>query len=90
MRIKKDCEKGMFGEVQTMQRKWVERGGKEIEVSGKVVTQEGDDDDEDDSEEDDDEDVEMGDAPAPREPKEKQQPQIDEDGFETVVSKKRR
>ena len=88
MRIKKDCERGNFAEVQEMNRRWIERGGKEIEVSGKVVTQEGDDEDsEEDDSEDDDEDVEMGEAPAP---KEKAPPQIDDDGFETVVNKKRR
>ncbi len=87
MRIKKDCEKGNFAEVEELRRRWIERGGKEVEVSGKVVTQEGDDEE---SSEEEDSDEGMGDAPpAPREPKEKPQPQIDEDGFETVVKKRR-
>ena len=87
MRIKKGCERGNFAEVQEMKRRWDERGGREIEVSGKVVTAEGDDDSEEESSEEEEEDVEMGEAPAPRE---KAPPQIDEDGFETVVSKKKR
>ncbi|KFX85910.1 hypothetical protein O988_09856, partial [Pseudogymnoascus sp. VKM F-3808] len=54
-----------------------------------VVGQElkGEEESEESESESEDEDEEMGEAPAPRE---RQAPQIDEDGFETVVSRKKR
>ncbi|PIG89183.1 pre-rRNA processing protein [Aspergillus arachidicola] len=49
------------------------------------------DDDDDDDEEEDEEDVDMGEAPAlVRAPKEKVEPEVDEDGFTKVVGKKKR
>jgi pre-rRNA-processing protein TSR2 len=91
MRMRKDCERGNFAEVRELKRRWDEKGGK-VDLSALQVEdhgEQGETDGSDDEEDEDDEDEEMGDAPPPA-PKEKPLPQIDEDGFETVVSKKRR
>ncbi|KAF2650548.1 hypothetical protein K491DRAFT_761652 [Lophiostoma macrostomum CBS 122681] len=90
-----ECKKGDFERVEGLKRRWEERKGREVGTgSVKVVerVQEGEWDSVDEESEDDDEDVEMGDAPAlvPAKAKEKVQPEIDEDGFEKVVGKKRR
>ncbi|KFY46165.1 hypothetical protein V494_00572 [Pseudogymnoascus sp. VKM F-4513 (FW-928)] len=102
IRIRGECEKGNFGGVEELKRRWglmahgvVEtteelkrrwegRRGKQI-VGQEVQGEE--DESESDESESEDEDVEMGEPAAPRE---KPAPQIDEDGFETVVSRKKR
>ncbi|GAQ42306.1 pre-rRNA processing protein [Aspergillus niger] len=91
MEMKGQTEKGEFGAIQEMWEKWQSKKG----ASGIEGFKRGEDqeDDDDDSEEDEDEDMEMDDAPAPalvRAPREKVEPEVDEDGFMTVVSKKRR
>ncbi|KFY13375.1 hypothetical protein V492_03314 [Pseudogymnoascus sp. VKM F-4246] len=84
IRIRGECEKGNFGGVEELKRRWEGRRGKQ--VVGQEV--QGDEDEsESDESESEDEDVEMGEPAAPRE---KPAPQIDEDGFETVVSRKKR
>ena len=94
MEVWEECRSGDYTRVQDAQRRWEERKGREIGTGGvrveeRVVEGEWDSVDE---ESDDDEDVEMGDAPAlvPAKPKEKALPEIDEEGFEKVVGKKRR
>lgn len=80
LQIRKDCERGEWGRVDALRRRWEARGG---EARIEFEVEEGSSSEEDSDEE---EDVEMGDAPAPRE---RPAPQIDEDGFETVVKKRR-
>jgi len=90
MRLRKDCGRGNFNEVEELREKWTSKSGKEIKFE-RVDREDADDDtdwDSDDLESEDDEgDVEMGDAPAP---KERTAPEVDEDGFTKVVSKKKR
>lgn len=90
MRLRKDCGRGNFDEVEGLKERWDRRGG----GSGATFKQVDRGDDEDDTEYDsddlditDDEDVMMGDTPAPRE---KPEPDIDEDGFTKVIGKKKR
>jgi pre-rRNA-processing protein TSR2 len=98
MTIYMECKKGEFARVEGLQRRWEERKGREVGTGNvKVVEREQEGewdsvDEESDEDEDEDEDVEMGDAPAlvSAKAKEKVQPEIDEEGFEKVVGKKRR
>jgi pre-rRNA-processing protein TSR2 len=88
MEISVQTQSGDFAKVDRLLERWRKVG------TGKVVAQEGNQsdesvDEESESEEDEDEDEEMGDAPA-LVVKEKPAPQVDEDGFETVVGKRRR
>ena len=94
MAIRKEISEGSTATVDALHKKWESRQGKEVatgEVNVRESNQEADWDSVD--EESEDEDVDMDDAPAlvparPREPK--PEPEIDEDGFEKVVGKKRR
>ncbi|KAI0870002.1 Pre-rRNA-processing protein TSR2-domain-containing protein [Hypoxylon argillaceum] len=96
MKCRAQCAVGNFTLVEELRARWLDTKGK------KVVAQVAADQDQDtdwDSGSDDDEgddengngDVEMDDAPAlvPVAPKEKPQPEIDEDGFEKVARRKR-
>lgn len=92
--IRKEIGEGNTTMVDALQKKWEERKGKEI-ATGSVNVKETNQDFEGDSvdeETDEDEDVDMDDAPAlvPAKPKSKPEPEIDEDGFTTVVGKKKR
>jgi pre-rRNA-processing protein TSR2 len=96
--LRKLTLQGDFVEVDRMYEQWVERqkkGGSDVKFQ-KVERREEDDDtdwDSDDMEDDDDEaeDVDMDEAPAlAKAPREKGEPQVDEDGFTTVVAKKKR
>ncbi|KAK0672972.1 putative pre-rRNA-processing protein TSR2 [Cercophora samala] len=96
IRLRKDCLRGKFDEVETLAKRFNEKVGKKV-VFTKGVDQEEeegewDTDDDDDDEEEDDEDEVMGDAPpelVKTTKKEKEEPQVDEDGFQTVTRKKR-
>ncbi|KAI9743036.1 MAG: hypothetical protein M1818_003331 [Claussenomyces sp. TS43310] len=94
VRLRRDCGRGNFGEVEALQSRWNRKAGHAGDVFQKVERDEAEDDTDYDSDdldvtddEDEDKDIEMSDAPAP---KEKPAPQIDEDGFTKVVSKKKR
>lgn len=95
MKVRKEIGEGSTNMVDAMHKKWQERNGKEV-ATGNVQVRESNQEAEWDSvdeESGEDEDVDMDDAPAlvpakPREPK--PEPEIDEDGFEKVVSKKKR
>lgn len=97
MEIKKGVEKGDFGAVQELMEAWQKKSQQKANNAAafkKVETN--DDDQETDDEEDDDDngvgngDVDMDEAPSlVRAPKEKVQPEVDEDGFTKVVGKKR-
>ncbi|KEQ71694.1 pre-rRNA processing protein, partial [Aureobasidium namibiae CBS 147.97] len=90
MKLRKETAEGNFAGFEAVKRRFEERGGK-IPQNLQVVEhkQDGDESSEDES---DDEDIDMDDA-APAlvsAPREKQEPEVDEDGFTTVVSKKKR
>ncbi|KAI4756715.1 hypothetical protein E4T52_11331 [Aureobasidium sp. EXF-3400] len=90
MKLRKETAEGNFSGVDAVKRRFEERGGR-IPQNLQVVEHKHDDD-ESSEEESDDDDVDMDDAapaPAPA-PREKQEPEVDEDGFTTVVSKKKR
>lgn len=96
--LRKLTLRGDFAEADRMYEKWVERqkkGGSAVKFQ-RVERGEDDDDtdwDSDDAEGDEDEgdDVDMDEAPKlVKAPREKVEPQIDEDGFTTVVAKKKR
>lgn len=89
MRLRRDCGKGRFAEVEAMRERWERQGGKDIRVQVVEGGEQGDTDgsSSDEDSEDDDGDVEMGEAPVP---KEKVAPEIDEDGFTKVIGKKKR
>ena len=88
------CMNGDFGEVEKLRSRWATKKGGKVEQMFKKADDadqdtdwESDDDDEDDE---DSPDVQMDDAPAlVSVPKEKPQPEVDEDGFTTVTRKKR-
>lgn len=94
MRFRKQCEEGKFQEVEELRARWLERekkgGDRGVEATGFRRVERGEEEDETDwDSESEEEDEEMGDAPPPK-PKEKVEPEVDEDGFTTVVSKKKR
>ena len=91
MRVRAQCAKGNFDEVNNLRRRWEAGKGKKI-VMQQAADADQDTDwesDDDEGDEDGDGDVDMDEAPAlTRTPKEKQEPEIDEDGF-TKVTRKR-
>lgn len=100
MTLKGQVEVGNYEDVdrmwaeykERMERKGVEQQQamfKRVETRDEDQETDGDDDDDDDEE---DEDEEMGDAPAlvSRPPRERVEPEVDEDGFTKVVGKKKR
>ncbi|KAF2760386.1 hypothetical protein EJ05DRAFT_474271 [Pseudovirgaria hyperparasitica] len=90
LKVWKECTEGIFATVDEWQRLWTERQGREEIVKGEVEDRE----EEADSDEynSDDDDVNMDEAPAliHATKKDPRVPEIDEDGFEKVVSKKKR
>ncbi|RSM07369.1 hypothetical protein CDV31_008643 [Fusarium ambrosium] len=81
IRARTGCAVGKFDDVQALRTRWLNLKGT------KDTDWESDDDDEDDE---GGADVEMDEAPAlVSAPKEKPQPQVDEDGFTMVTKKKR-
>lgn len=89
VRLRKDCAKGNFQEVQEMKTKWDSKGSNQD--IGKLFqkTSNDDDEDEDEDEEDEDEDVDMDEAPELVRVREPTVPEVDEDGFTKVTKKKR-
>ena len=84
-------ENGDVDAADEVRKRWEARGGKVEKVN--VVENTADDEVSDDEYDGDEiEDVEMGDAEAPPlvPVKEKQEPEVDEDGFQKVVGKRRR
>lgn len=95
MALRKEISEGKTEGVDALHKKWQARNGKEIQTGNVNVHERCEEGEWDsvDEESDEDEDVDMDDAPAlvaakPKEPK--PAPEIDEDGFEKVVGKKRR
>ena len=94
VRMRGQCVQGVFTDVDSLRERWQTRTGK---GGGSVegLFKKGEDADQDtdwesdDSDGGDDADVDMGDAPALVEKKEKPLPEIDQDGFTKVTNKKR-
>ncbi|RYP60171.1 hypothetical protein DL769_008241 [Monosporascus sp. CRB-8-3] len=96
VRLRAQCAEGDFNEVDGLRRRWeASRGKKVAAVQAPDADQDtdGSDWESEDGDGDDDEqdgDVEMDEAPAlVAAPKEKPQPEVDEDGFTKVTRKKR-
>ncbi|RHZ63350.1 hypothetical protein CDV55_103394 [Aspergillus turcosus] len=95
MAIREQTARGEFGLVQELWEAWQRKSQQKDNVAAafkrvEVGDDEQDTDDEEDEDEDD-EDVDMGEAPAlVRAPRERVEPEVDEDGFTKVVGKKRR
>lgn len=88
--LRAQCAKGNFEAVDRLLERWTSRKGKTV-VFEKGEDQEGEETDWDDTDGEGDEDEEMGEAPAlvsAQAPKEKAEPEVDEDGF-TKVTRKR-
>jgi len=92
VRVRGECARGKFDEVEALRRRWEgKKGGKVVFKKAEDQDAETDWDTDSDEEEegDEDEDVEMGDVSPPAAPREKPQPEVDEDGFTKVTKKKR-
>ncbi|KAJ5225841.1 hypothetical protein N7468_007066 [Penicillium chermesinum] len=88
MEMRAQTGRGEFAEIQAQWDAWQKKSEeKAASMFKQVESKDEDQETDDEADEDDAEDVEMGDAPAPRE---KVEPEIDEDGFTKVVGKKRR
>ncbi|GAB7357632.1 hypothetical protein MBLNU459_g0130t1 [Dothideomycetes sp. NU459] len=96
MRLRREIfDEGSVAGVDDVKRRWDARGGRTeaVNVVDNRKDEAGDDVESsgDEQDEDEDEDVEMADASAaPQLVRAKPEPEIDEDGFQTVVGKKRR
>jgi len=91
MRLRTQLQEGDVSGVEEVKARWEKRKGRKETVN--VVENKTEDHEDDDNEDDDDgegEDVDMDEAPQLAPVREKQEPEIDEDGFQKVVSKKRR
>ena len=93
MAIKKEVSEGSTAKIDALHKKWESSNGKEVATGNVNVRENNEEGDWDEVDEESDEDVDMDDAPAlvpaqPRQPK--PEPEIDDDGFEKVVSKKKR
>lgn len=92
VRMRRDCGRGEFGEVQELKARWDATGGKGVAEGQFRGVERREEDDETDASEDEDEDgmdVEMDEAPQLVRVKEKVKPEVDEEGFTTVTKKKR-
>jgi pre-rRNA-processing protein TSR2 len=92
VRIRRDCAKGNFANVEALRTRWEQGRGRSVDhlfKRGEDPAQETDGDSEDEDDEDG-KDIEMDEAPSlVREPKERPEPELDEDGFTKVTRKKR-
>ncbi|KXX76849.1 Pre-rRNA-processing protein TSR2 [Madurella mycetomatis] len=93
VRIRGECLRGRFDEVEALRRRWEgRRGNKVVFKKGEEQEDETDWDTDEDGDEQEDGDVDMDEAPALIEAqasKEKKAPEVDEDGFTMVTRKKR-
>lgn len=91
MKLRKEIfDEGNMAGVEDVKSRFEARGGRTESVN--VIDNRKDEagDDIESSDDEEDEDVEMGEASAPQLVRAKPEPEIDEDGFQTVVGKKRR
>ncbi|KAL2264798.1 hypothetical protein VTJ83DRAFT_7308 [Remersonia thermophila] len=92
VRLRADCLRGRFDEVEALRKRWEARKGDKI-VFKKVEDPDQDEDDEDDDDDEEEEgkedgDVDMDDAPPQLQPV-RREPEVDEDGFIKVTRRKR-
>ncbi|BCS20554.1 pre-rRNA-processing TSR2 family protein [Aspergillus puulaauensis] len=95
MEIRTMVERGEFGAVKEMWEEWERKRaqkGNGAAVAGFRRGEDQENETDDDADDDEEEgDVDMGEAPAlVRTPRERTEPEIDEDGFTKVVGKKKR
>lgn len=100
MDMRAQVGRGEYGEIQAMWEAWKEKmdkkGANAASMFRRVEAQDEDQETDDDEEEEDDDeedgmDVDMDEAPAlVRPPRERIEPEVDEEGFTKVVGKKRR
>ncbi|KAI1918194.1 rRNA accumulation- protein [Ophidiomyces ophidiicola] len=92
MEVKAEIEKGELARVNKLWEEYNERerrGGDNLSLFKGVDVK--DEDQETDGDEDEEEsDVEMADAPTSKPPKERELPEVDEDGFTKVVGRRKR
>ncbi|KAL1955698.1 hypothetical protein VTO42DRAFT_8170 [Malbranchea cinnamomea] len=96
--VRQEIMKGEYGRVKALWEEWKAKGErKQREVFQRVDVQDEDqetdsDEEDDDVGEDSDMDVDMEDAPPvqPPQPRERIEPEVDEDGFTKVVGRRRR
>jgi pre-rRNA-processing protein TSR2 len=94
LRLRRDCNKGDFREVESMKERWDRKGGKSEDVGKLFEKRERNEDEdetdgsEDDSDDEEDQDVDMDEAPPLVKVKEPMVPEVD-DGFTKVTKKKR-
>lgn len=89
MELKGQTDRGEFGIVQQMLEKF-QKKSQNRSAEAQFQRVEAGNDDQDTDDESDEGDVEMGDAPTlVRAPRERAEPEIDDDGFTKVVGKKR-
>jgi pre-rRNA-processing protein TSR2 len=87
--LRKTLLEGDISAYETLERRWKSRGMMKVDVQV-IDNGEGEVDDDDDEDDEMDEDrAPQGVQQAPREPRERPQVQVDDDGFTKVVSKKR-
>lgn len=97
MRARAGCAIGQFGEVEALRTRFQNRKGGKVEAMFKKADDadqdtdwESDDSGDDDEDDEGGADVDMDEAPPlVSVPKEKPEPQVDEDGFTMVTKKKR-
>ncbi|KAI0506058.1 Pre-rRNA-processing protein TSR2-domain-containing protein [Xylaria bambusicola] len=97
MKCRTQCAAGNFALVEELRARWLDTKGKKVVAQAAADPDQdtdwesGSDDNEDDDGESGSKDVDMDDAPAlvPVVPREKPQPEIDEDGFEKVSRRRR-
>ncbi|KAK7408731.1 rRNA accumulation-related protein [Neonectria punicea] len=94
LKARQGCALGLFDDVEALRTRWSNLKGAKVEqLFKKAEDADQDTDWESDDSDDDDEgaggaDVEMDEAP-PLVPKQKEEPQVDDDGFTMVTKKKR-
>lgn len=89
LRLRRDCAKGDFKEVEEMKARWDRKGGEDLGKMFEKKERNEEDDETDGSEDEEDEDVEMDEAPPLVRVKEPVVPEVDADGFTKVTKKKR-
>lgn len=94
VRVRSECLRGKFDEVESLRRRWEGKKGskvvmKQAQAEGEDEEWDTDDDEEEDESEDGDGDVEMDEAPQLVQRRERQEPEVDEEGFTMVTRKKR-
>lgn len=87
VKVWKGCFRGDLGETRRLYENWVAKSGNNVTAVRGNGDGDGDGDDDDDDD-DDDEDDNVNAEPRP--PREKIEPEIDEDGFTTVVKGKKK